>query len=293
MYQALVDFMTKVIHTFYIFTETIGFPSYGLAIVLLGIVVRILLFPLSLKQMKSTLGMSEIQPELKEIQKKYAGNRAKMNEEMQRLYQEYNVNPAAGCLPILIQMPILYGLFRALREYRFETHDQFFWIQHLNDKDPLYILPIILMIAMFLQQKLMQPKGSPMADNPFMKMMLYIMPLMMGFFAIQFPSGLSVYWVTTTVIMIGQQVIMNKQRQKELEARAEARAKRQAERERQAEEEKKRGQNPSKRKSKKELKAIQKAKKDTAYHAPSGESKGFDPANPKATYRPPGQKKKR
>ena len=124
--NTLVQFMKSAIGVFYDFTQVIGFPSYALAIVLIGVVVRILLFPLSLKQMKSMLGMSEIQPELKEIQAKYSGNREKMNEEMQRLYQEYDVNPMAGCLPILIQMPILYSLFRALRTYKFTENDAFF-----------------------------------------------------------------------------------------------------------------------------------------------------------------------
>lgn len=291
--NTLVQFMKSAIGVFYDFTQVVGFPSYALAIVLIGVVVRILLFPLSLKQMKSMLGMSEIQPELKEIQAKYSGNREKMNEEMQRLYQEYDVNPMAGCLPILIQMPILYSLFRALRTYKFTENDTFFWIQHLNDKDPYFILPVVLAIVMFLQQRLAMPKGSPMADNPSMKAMLYVMPVMMGFFALQFPSGLCVYWVTTSALMIFQQIVMNKQRKKELEKRAEERAKRQAEREQQAKEERLKGQNPSKRKSKKELKALHKAKKGTGYKAPSksGGTKGFDPNKPKAVYRPPGKKK--
>lgn len=293
--NGLIQFMTTVIRTFYEFTVTLGFPSYALAIILLGIVVRILLFPLSLKQMKSTLGMSEVQPELKEIQKKYANNREKMNEEMQRLYKEYDINPVAGCLPILIQMPILYGLFRALREYQFTEYDSFLWIEHLNDKDPYFILPIVLAAAMFIQQRFMMPKGSPMADNPSMKIMLYVMPFMMGFFALQFPSGLSVYWVTTTVLMIFQQLVMNKQRAKEMEKRAELRAKREEERERRKKAEKLRGQNPSKRKSNKEIKAIQKAKKDNTYRPPSkdGSTRIFDPKNPKAVYQKPSDKKKR
>ncbi|MFP5527568.1 membrane protein insertase YidC [Peptococcus simiae] len=292
--NTLVQFMTSVIGAFYDFTQTIGFPSYALAIILLGIVVRILLFPLSLKQMKSMLGMSEIQPELKEIQAKYASNREKMNEEMQRLYVEYEVNPMAGCLPILIQMPILYALFRALRTFQFTENDSFFWIEHLNDKDPYFILPVVLAVVMFLQQRLSMPKGSPMADNPSMKAMLYVMPVMMGVFALQFPAGLCVYWVTTSALMIFQQIIMNKQRKKEQERRAEERAKRQAERELKAKEERLKGHNPSKKKSKKELKAIHKAKKGTGYKAPSqaGSTKGFDPNNPKAVYRPANKKKK-
>lgn len=283
-----------MIHMFFELTKAIGFPSYALAIILIGIMVRIILFPLSLKQMKSTLGMSEIQPELQEIKLKYGNNRQKMNEEMQRLYQEYEINPVAGCLPILIQMPILYALFQALRTYQFTEYDRFFWIEHLNNADPIYVLPIVLALAMFIQQKLMMPKGSPMANNPSMKVMLYVMPIMMGSFAFKFPAGLSVYWVTTTVIMIFQQVIMNKQRAKELERRAEARAKREEMRAKRQEEERLKGQNPSKRKTKKELKAIHKSKKDASYHPPSKDGDGtFDPNNPKAVYKRPSSTKRK
>ena len=142
--------MSGFIHLLYEFTATIGFPSYALAIIFLGIIVRVLLLPLTIIQMKSMLGMQEIQPELQELQKRYATNREKLSEEMMKLYQEYNVKPAAGCLPILIQMPILYVLFYALRAYNFNEHASFFWIDSLNNNDPLFILPIVLALVMFL-----------------------------------------------------------------------------------------------------------------------------------------------
>lgn len=270
--------MTQFIQLLYQFTVNIGFPSYALAIVLLGVVVRILLFPLNLKQMKSTIGMSEIQPQMQELQKKYANNREKLNEEMMKLNKEYDVNPAAGCLPMLIQMPILYALFTAMRQYSFDEHASFFWINSLNDKDHLYILPVLLAIVTYLTQRYMMPKGSPMADNPSMKVMLYTMPIMMLVFSINFPSGLCLYWVTTSTLMVFQQLVMNKQRTKEMARRALEREKRAEEREELKVVEKSKGQNPSKRKTQKQIKQEQKARK---------RGDAFDKNNPKATYTPP------
>lgn len=278
---AFVQVMTNFIHILYGVTQTIGFPSYALAIIILGIIVRILLLPLSIMQMKSTIGMSEIQPEIKELQTKYANNREKMSEEMAKLYKEYDVRPAAGCLPILIQMPILYSLFRAMRQYNFSENASFLWIDSLNNTDALYIMPVLLAVVMFLQQKFSMPKGSEMANNPSMKVMLYFMPVMMGFFALQFPTGLCLYWITTSVIMVFQQIFMNRLRAKEVEERKIERERRRIEREQELEKQAKMGQNPSKKKTKQQLKNEHKAKKrNSNYKAPTKEGSG-------ATYKAP------
>lgn len=274
---AFVDLMSSLIHVLYQFTEKIGFPSYALAIVLIGVIVRVLLFPLSLKQMKSMLGMSEIQPELQELQKRYRNNPQKMQEEMKRLYEEYEVNPAAGCLPILIQMPILWAIFRAMRTYDYNENASFFWIHSLKEADPYYILPVILVVLMFFQQKLSMSKEA-VATNPSMKVMLYVMPLMMGFFMVSLPSGVGVYWMTTSALMLVQQVIMNKQREKEKAARAELRAQREKEREKLKKTQKNIGQNKNKKKER-----IAKAK---ARKKGNGTPEAFDVNNPKATYQP-------
>lgn len=289
--QWFVNLMTSFIEALYQLTASIGFPSYALAIITLGIIVRILLFPLTIKQMKSTIGMSEVQPELRAIQEKYKNNKEKLSEEMAKLYQAYDINPAAGCLPILIQMPILLTLFRALRAFEFKHHASFFWIESLNNPDPMYILPIVLAVVMFLQQKLAMAGTTGGNDNPMMKGMLYSMPLMMGFFALQFPSGLCLYWVTTSTFMIGQQVIMNRMRKKELAARSEEWEEIRKKREQKVEAQRKQ-QNPSKKKSKLEKKTAAKARKkakDDEYRPPSQNQKQshFDPNNPKASYRPP------
>ena len=281
--STLVSIFTSFIDALYSLTNAINFPSYALAIIILGLIVRLILLPLTIMQMKSMLGMTEIQPELQRLQKQYANNREKLSEEMMKLYQEYNVKPAAGCLPILIQLPILYILFWAIRDYNFadSAHANFFWISSLNNTDPTYILPIVLGIIMFIQQKI------AMSINPqamTMKMMLYVMPLIMAFSATQMPSGLVIYWLTTSGFMVFQQLYMNRVRKKELAKRAEERAAREAERQKELEEEKKRGQNKSKKKTKQQLKNEHKAKKREAkYQAPAKEGSS-------ATYHAPKKK---
>lgn len=224
--QPVADVISKVIDALYQVTVTIGFPSYALAIILISILLKIILFPLMQKQMKSTMNMQEVQPKLEYLQKKYKNNPEKMNEEVMKLYKEYNINPMAGCLPLLIQMPILIGLFGALRQYNFNPieHATFFWIPNLAEKDPLFILPILVALTMFLQQKISMSATPSAAENPTMKTMLYIMPAMMLFVCWQMPSGLCLYWAFFSILSIIQQFFMNKQKKKEMALRAEREA---------------------------------------------------------------------
>lgn len=224
--QPVADIISKVIDALYQVTVTIGFPSYALAIILISILLKIILFPLMQKQMKSTMNMQEVQPKLEYLQKKYKNNPEKMNEEVMKLYKEYNINPMAGCLPLLIQMPILIGLFGALRQYNFDPieHATFFWIPNLAEKDPLFILPILVALTMFLQQKISMSATPSAAENPTMKTMLYIMPAMMLFVCWQMPSGLCLYWAFFSILSIIQQFFMNKQKKKEMALRAEREA---------------------------------------------------------------------
>ncbi len=220
--QPIADLISGVITALYDVTVAIGIPSYALAIILISILLKIILFPLMQKQMKSTMNMQEVQPKLEYLQKKYKNNPEKMNEEVMKLYKEYNINPMSGCLPLLIQMPILIGLFGALRQYDFvnAAHATFFWIPNLGDKDPFYILPVLVALTMFLQQKISMGSSDAMAANPTMKMMLYIMPAMMLFVCWNMPSGLCLYWAFFSILSIVQQFFLNKQRDKEKAARA-------------------------------------------------------------------------
>ncbi|TGB01277.1 YidC family membrane integrase SpoIIIJ [Halobacillus salinus] len=184
--------------------------SYGLAIILVTIIIRVLLLPLNVKQLKSSKAMQDIQPELKELREKYSSKDAqtqqKLQQETMQLFQKNGVNPLAGCLPIVVQMPILIGFYHAImRTTEIQTHD-FLWLQ-LGTSDPF--LAILTAATTFLQQKLMMAGGAAQ-QNPQMQMMLYIMPLMIGTFAFFFPSALALYWIVGNLVMILQTIFIRK-----------------------------------------------------------------------------------
>lgn len=220
--QPVADFISKIITALYDITVTIGIPSYALAIIMISILIKIILFPLMQKQMKSTMNMQEVQPKLEYLQKKYKSNPEKMNEEVMKLYKEYNINPMAGCLPLIIQMPILVGLFMALRQYNFVPieHATFFWVPNLAETDPLYILPVMVALTMFILQKITMGSNPGAMQNPTMKMMLYVMPAMMLFVCWSMPAGLCLYWSFFSILSMVQQYFLNKQKKKDNEARA-------------------------------------------------------------------------
>ena len=184
--------------------------SYGLAIVVVTIIIRSLLLPLNVKQLKSTQAMQQIQPQLKELQKKYsskdANTQQKLQQETMSLFQEHGVNPLAGCLPIFIQMPILIAIYHAIMRTESIQGHQFLWFA-LDSPD--YVLPIIAGAATFLQQKLMMA-GNPASQNPQMAAMLYIMPIMITIFAFFFPAALALYWVVGNCFMVAQTVFIRK-----------------------------------------------------------------------------------
>ncbi len=190
--------------------------NYGIAIILFTILVKCCMLPLNLKQTRSMRETQALQPELKNLQKKYKNNPEKLNQETMKLYKLYNVNPMAGCLPLLVQLPIIYGLFGALRnpaQWVFTNGDvsaiaeRFLWIPDLGAPDPMYILPILCVVMTFITQKFMmsaQGNGDPSQEQT-QKMMLYIMPLFIGFAAISMPAGVALYWVVQNVFTFAQQ----------------------------------------------------------------------------------------
>ena len=221
--QPVADLIIKFMDGLYQVTAAIGFPCYAVAIILISILLKLVLYPLMQKQMKSTMNMQEVQPKLEYVQKKYKNNPEKMNEEVMKLYKEYDINPMAGCLPLLIQMPILIGLFMALRQYNFDPieHATFFWVPNLGQADPLHILPVLVALTMYAQQKVtMSASGGNEQTAQMMKTMLYMMPAMMLFVCWSMPAGLCLYWAFFSVLSIIQQYFMNKQKKKEMEARA-------------------------------------------------------------------------
>lgn len=186
--------------------------NFGLSIIIVTVIIRLVLLPLNVKQLKSSKAMQDIQPELKELQKKYsskdANTQQKLQQETMALFQKHGVNPLAGCLPIFVQMPILIAIYHAIMRTEAIQKHEFLWFQ-LGSPDPYFILPIIAGGATFLQQKLMMA-GSPASQNPQMMVMLYMMPIMITVFAIFFPSALALYWVVGNIFMVAQTIFIRK-----------------------------------------------------------------------------------
>ena len=191
------------------FSELLG-NNYGLAIVIVTVIIRLILLPLNVKQIKSSRAMQDIQPELKALQEKYKSKDAKTQQKLQQetmaLFQKHGANPLAGCLPIFIQMPILIAMYHAIMRTDAIKEGSFLWFKLVSQE---YILTYIAAGATFLQQKLMMA-GSPAADNPQFKIMLYVMPIMIGVFAFMFPAALALYWVVGNIFMVAQTIFINK-----------------------------------------------------------------------------------
>jgi YidC/Oxa1 family membrane protein insertase len=213
----------------YLLTGIYNFANdYGLAIILFTLIVRGCLFPLYATQIKSQMKMSVVQPKIKEIQMRYANNKEEMNRKMMELYREEKFNPASGCLPLLIQFPILLGLYTLLRNplnfipedmvgMILAVHDNFLWINDLSQPDP-WILPIMAGITTFLSFTLTQgqtPETAGMGQmQGMMKMMKYFFPVMIVWMGHTFPAGLTLYWLTGNLFTIGQFQILSRWRKK-------------------------------------------------------------------------------
>ncbi|MDR1125550.1 MAG: membrane protein insertase YidC [Deltaproteobacteria bacterium] len=190
-----------------IFHSFVG--NYGVAIILLTVLVKIVLWPLSYKSFKSMQAMKQIQPHVMKLREKYKDDKQRMNQEMMQLYRTYKVNPMGGCLPILVQLPVFIGLYKALLN-AFELRQAAFipylpftdnvWLYDLSLQDPYYITPIVMGALMFLQQKLTPAPGDPTQA----KIMLF-MPVIFVFFFLSFPSGLVVYWLMNSLLSVAQQ----------------------------------------------------------------------------------------
>jgi YidC/Oxa1 family membrane protein insertase len=187
-------------------------PNWGIAIILLTIIIKIIFFPLTYSSTKSMARMAELQPKVKAIRAKYKkaksdiAQRRQMNEEMMKLYKEHGVNPAGGCLPMLIQLPVFWGVFRMLVVSIEFRHAPFaLWLTDLSVRDPYYVTPVLMGITQFISQKM-----TPTSADPSQAKMMLIMPVVMTIFFMNFQSGLVLYWLMTNVLQIGQQAIMNR-----------------------------------------------------------------------------------
>ena len=206
--------------------EPIGLASYGWSIILVTILIRVVLYPLTKKQMQSMKKMQSVQPKMKELQEKYGKDRNKLAEKQMELYKQEGVNPAGGCLPLLIQMPILFAFYYALLTLGDKLDEPFLWLpslafptyfgglswltpislEHLLSPTvwPFLILPVVYIVSQLIMQRMSSaanPSQLPGSTNTVMMMM----PLMFGYITLIVPSGLTLYWVTSNVLQIIQQ----------------------------------------------------------------------------------------
>ena len=204
--------------------------SFPLAIIVVTVLVRLITLPLTLPQQRSTRRMAELQPQLKELQKKYAGNKQKLGEEQMKLYREAGVNPLGGCLPLILQLFIMIALYNAITGalalnplqlialsqrvgpqiaplLPIDSH--FLWLD-LGHPDQFFVLPILVVVTTFLQQKVMTPPNPDPNASAMSRQMNIMMPLMFGMFALQFASGLSIYFIVSNLVGIAQYYLIGR-----------------------------------------------------------------------------------
>lgn len=178
--------------------------SYGLSILVVTIIIRFIILPLTLKQYRSSKRMQDLQPEMKNIKEKYKDDPKKQQEETMKLFQREGVNPLAGCFPILVQMPILIALYAAIMRNGHIGEHTFLWMQ-LGTKDPYYILPLLAALTTYFQQKMM---SSQMPAQ--MQSLMFIFPVLIFVMAMNFASALPLYWVYSNIFTIIQSYFIYK-----------------------------------------------------------------------------------
>lgn len=203
---AILDFLHDQFHL-----------GYGWVLMIFGVGMRVVLWPLNQKAMKAQLKNMAVQPLLQEIQAKYKDNPERLQKEMMNLYKEKGFNPLAGCLPMLLPWPILIALFFVFQNTIALRGVPFLWLPDLSAPDPIYVLPVFMAVSMFLMQWVTM-KSMPPQQNNQMKMMLYVMPIMMLFIFYRLASGLNLYYATVNIATIPQQIWIAKERQKVREA---------------------------------------------------------------------------
>ncbi len=220
IYYGTFDFISQILLKLLEFLYGIV-HNWGWAIVLLSLLVYIILYPLSLKQMRSMKEMQVLQPKIEELRKAYKDNPQKLNKEIMELYREHKVNPLGGCLPLILQMPIFFALYQALMRSVALRGARFLWIQDLSEPDRLFllpvslpvlgneinILPIVMAIGMFIQQKFsMSATAATSTSAEQQKIMMIVMPLMFGLIFYHMPSGLVLYWFINSTLMLIYQI---------------------------------------------------------------------------------------
>lgn len=177
--------------------------SYGISIIVFTVLIKILLLPLTIPQLNSMKMMKELQPKIAELQEKYKNNKEKLNAELLNLYKEHKYNPASGCLPLIIQLPIIYALFYLFQKYPGFQGASFLWVNNLAAPDKTYILPVISAVTTYLST-IMVPSSKDQSQN-----MTYLMlSAFTLWISLKFPAGLVLYWTVGNLFQIIQQFIM-------------------------------------------------------------------------------------
>lgn len=210
--EGLIDFgfftiVAKPLLWFLKLTNTVT-KNFGIDIIILSILIKIIFLPLTQISMKSMKEMQKVQPEMGRLKEQFKNDKARLQQEMMLLYKRRKINPMSGCLPMVIQIPVFIALYNALQNSIEMRHAPFIlWIMDLSAKDPIYITPIIMGATMVLQQKM-----TPTAADPAQAKIFMLMPIMFTFLFLNFPSGLVLYWMVTNVLSIAHQYYMNKKR---------------------------------------------------------------------------------
>jgi len=179
-------------------------PNYGFVLILFSVFIKVILFPLSRKSTTSMAKMQEVQPKILELREKYKKDPKKMNTEVMKLYKEHGVNPVGGCLPLLLQMPLFFALYQVLNAtIELRGANFILWIKDLSQQDPLYILPVLMGITMFVQQKMTM-------KDPKQQMMVYLMPAVMTFVFLSMPAGLVLYWTMFNILSFAEQLYVKR-----------------------------------------------------------------------------------
>jgi YidC/Oxa1 family membrane protein insertase len=212
--QGFVQPFARIVMRILLWMHNVLQLNYGWVLVIFGIVVRLILWPLNQKAMRSSLRMQHIQPKMQEVQKKYAGNREKQQVEMMKIYKEEGVSPftaLTGCLPMLLPMPVLIALFFVFQNTIEFRGVPFLWLTDISIKDPYYILPLLMGASMYVLSWIGLRNAPP---NPQAKMMSYIFPVMMTFFLLNLAGGLNLYYAVQNVAALPQQWMIARERQK-------------------------------------------------------------------------------
>ena len=180
--------------------------NYGIAIIIITVIIKILFFPLTHKSYKSMKDMQKLQPKMAELKEKYKDDRDTLNRSIMELYRTHKVNPLGGCLPMIVQIPVFFALYKSLMFSIELRHAPFMlWITDLSAKDPYYITPVIMGVTMFIQQKM-----TPTSMDPMQAKMMLALPVVFTFMFLNFPSGLVIYWLVNNILTIAQQSYINR-----------------------------------------------------------------------------------